>query len=134
MVRKIFLVMLGLLMTSYAFAGNAIYVNDHAAISGYDPVAYVTDSAPVKGSKEFSYQWKGADWYFASAEHRDLFKANPEKYAPQYGGYCAYAAAKNALAPIDPAAWSIVGGKLYLNNSLSVRKKSPPGNSKQRNG
>jgi len=93
------------------------------AIHGVDPVAYFTDGKPVEGSKQFSYEWKGANWLFASAEHRDLFAQDPEKYAPQYGGYCAYAVAKNSTADIEPDAWTIRDGKLYLNYNADIQKK-----------
>jgi YHS domain-containing protein len=93
------------------------------AIDGYDPVAYFTDGKPVEGSKQFEHDWQGATWRFASKEHRDAFAAAPEKYAPQYGGYCAYAVGNNYTAGIDPDAWSILGGKLYLNYSLAIRDK-----------
>src|SRR5437016_4674828 len=84
------------------------------AIKGYDPVAYFTQSKPVKGSSAFTYQWMNATWWFASAEARDEFARIPEKYAPQYGGYCAYGVSQGHTAPIDPEAWTIVEGKLYL--------------------
>jgi YHS domain-containing protein len=93
------------------------------AIKGYDPVAYFTDAKPVKGESDFSFDWNGATWRFASAAHRDAFKAAPEKYAPQFGGYCAWAVSQGYTAGIDPAAWKIVNGKLYLNYSLEVQKK-----------
>jgi YHS domain-containing protein len=93
------------------------------AIKGYDAVAYFKQSAPVKGSPQFTHQWMGATWLFASAEDRDLFAANPEQYAPRYGGYCAYAVSENHTAGIDPEAWKIVDGKLYLNYSKGVQKK-----------
>lgn len=101
------------------------------AIKGYDPVAYFTDAKPVSGKSEFSFEWMGATWRFASAAHRDTFKAAPEKYAPQYGGYCAWAVSEGHTAGIDPAAWKIVNGKLYLNYSLEIQKKwegDVPGN------
>jgi len=84
------------------------------AIQGYDPVAYFTDGQAVKGSDEFAYEWLGAIWHFASAEHRDLFAADPVEYAPQYGGYCANAMADGAAATAGPKDWRIVDGKLYL--------------------
>ena len=84
------------------------------AIEGYDPVAYFREGRATKGSKEFAHEWLGATWYFADAEHRDLFAADPVKYAPQYGGYCAGGMAKNHIAYIDPEVWRIVDGKLYL--------------------
>jgi len=93
------------------------------AIRGYDPVAYFEQSAAVKGSPEFQQQWTGATWRFSSAANRDLFAAHPEKYAPRYGGYCAYAVSEGHTASIDPEAWRIVDGKLYLNYSKGVQKK-----------
>jgi YHS domain-containing protein len=93
------------------------------AIRGYDPVAYFKDSKPVKGSPQFSAQWMGATWQFSTAENRDSFKQAPEKYAPQFGGYCAWAVGHNYTASTDPDAWKIVDGKLYLNYSKSVQEK-----------
>ena len=92
------------------------------AIRGYDPVAYFTEKKPVKGKKDFSHKWKGATWYFSSARNRDLFRDNPEKYAPKYGGYCAYAVSQGYTASIVPEAWRIVDGKLYLNYSKGVQQ------------
>ena len=100
---------------------------------GYDPVAYFTAHKPVPGKPTISYSWKGATWRFASEQNRDTFKANPAKYAPQYGGYCAYAVAKGATASGDPTVWQVVGGKLYFNLSPAVQKlweKDIPGNIK----
>lgn len=93
------------------------------AIDGWDPVAYFTDGKPVEGSKEFVHEWNGATWRFASAAHRDLFSQAPEKYAPQYGGYCAWAVSQGYTADIDPQAWKIEDGRLFLNYSLDVQKK-----------
>ena len=107
-----------------------VFSDRDGAISGYDAVAYFDQKGPMKGGKQFSHPWRGATRYFASAENRDKFTAVPEKYAPQYGGYCAYAVAQGYTADIDPSAWSIVDGKLYLNYSLGVRerwKKDIPG-------
>ena len=100
-----------------------VFSDRNGAIRGHDPVAYFDRKGPVKGSKQFSHPWRGATWYFASAENRDKFAAEPERYAPQYGGYCAYAVAQGYTADIDPLAWSIVDGKLYLNYSLRVRER-----------
>jgi YHS domain-containing protein len=75
------------------------------AIEGTDPVAYFEDGEPALGSSEFEHEWLGATWRFASAENRDRFAAEPEKYAPQYGGYCAWAVSQGYTAKIDPAAW-----------------------------
>ena len=93
------------------------------AIKGYDPVAYFTEGAPTKGSDDFATEWSGATWKFASADNLAKFEADPEKYAPQYGGHCAYAVAKGDLVKIDPEAWSIVDGKLYLNYSPGIQSK-----------
>ena len=96
--------------------------SDGVAIEGYDPVAYFTDSKPVMGSSEYTYQWHGAVWHFASAQHRDAFAKSPESYAPQYGGYCAYGVSQGHTAPVDPAAWKIINGKLYLNYNREVQQ------------
>jgi hypothetical protein len=93
------------------------------AIEGYDPVAYFTQSKPVKGSGDYEHEWNDATWRFTSAANRDAFAKNPQKYAPQYGGYCAFGVSRGYAVGIDPAAWSIVGGKLYLNYNLDVQKE-----------
>lgn len=85
------------------------------AIGGYDPVSYFRDGGPLVGSVAFEYRWNGAVWRFASAEARDRFMARPEDFAPQFGGYCAWAASQNYIAPGDPNVWRIVDGRLYLN-------------------
>ena len=107
--------------TPAAAAGQINTTLFGTAIEGYDTVAYFTEGRPVKGSRQHTFEWQGATWRFASAEHRDLFAADPHSYAPQYGGYCAYAVANGGTAGIDPDAWSIVDGKLYLNVSKSVQ-------------
>lgn len=94
-----------------------------AAIGGYDPVAYFTDHRAVRGSAEHAHEWQGARWLFASEEHRALFAASPARYAPAYGGYCAYATSQGRLVRIDPEAWSIVAGRLFLNYSLDIRTR-----------
>ena len=91
---------------------------DGVALKGYDPVAYFTTGAPTPGVDGYTLRWKGVTYRFASAENRARFNADPERYAPQYGGYCAYAMSINRIADIDPARWTIVDGKLYLNNNL----------------
>ena len=93
-----------------------------AALKGYDAVAYFKEGRPVKGKNEFRHDWMGAKWYFASAANRDEFAKSPEKYAPQFGGYCAWAVGHGYTAGIDPEAWKIVDGKLYLNYSKDVQK------------
>jgi YHS domain-containing protein len=95
---------------------------DGLALGGYDAVAYFTDNKPVAGKKEFQTQWNGATWQFATADHREAFVKAPEKYAPQYGGYCAYAVAKGASAPGDPTLWKVMDGKLYVNKNADVQK------------
>ncbi len=114
-----------LLMVSSApaLAGSVVYTSWGKAIRGYDPVAYFTEGEPVEGDSDFSHDWEGATWRFASAANRDVFAADPEKYAPQYGGYCAWAVSQGYTASTDPDAWKIVDGKLYLNNSLSIQKR-----------
>jgi len=100
---------------------SEVFVKSDAAIRGYDPVAYFIMGKPVKGSKQFSVSYKGADWNFSSKQNAELFKANPGRYAPQYGGYCAYGLADGHKAPTDPDAWTIVNGKLYLNYDKDVQ-------------
>lgn len=95
----------------------------NVAVGGYDPVAYFTEGRPVKGSRSFVATHNGAEFRFASAANRDAFKANPAKYAPQYGGYCAWAVSQGYTASADPNVWKIVGGKLYLNYNAEVGRK-----------
>jgi hypothetical protein len=92
------------------------------AIGGYDPVAYFTDGRPVRGSRRHRLAWSGAYWFFASEEHLAAFAADPERYAPRYGGFCAYGVAQNYKVKIDPRAWSIVDGRLYLNYDKRVQE------------
>ncbi len=113
-------------LTPAAFAGEPIYkgtFNDKA-VGGYDTVAYFKAGKPIKGSDKFKTEHKGATWQFSSQENLDAFKANPDKYAPQYGGHCAYAVgAYSKLVSADPEAWKIVGGKLYLNYDQDIQKE-----------
>ncbi len=111
------------LLSSPAFAGKAeIFTGlvEGVAAGGYDAVSYFS-GAPTEGSAEYKTEWKGVEWRFASAANRDTFIATPEKYAPQYGGYCAYAVSKGSTAKGDPTAWTVNDGKLYLNYSTAVR-------------
>jgi YHS domain-containing protein len=102
----------------------AVYIDlNQLAVRGTDPVAYFTAQQPILGLPQFEYEWQGATWRFSSAETRDRFIANPMAYAPQYGGYCAQAVSNGYLASIDPNAWEIVDGKLYLNYSLGVQRQ-----------
>ncbi|WP_417671396.1 YHS domain-containing (seleno)protein [Roseibium sp.] len=112
------------LMSGAAMADEVTtFVKDHAAIGGTDPVAYFTQGKPVKGSDEFTVVYDDVTWKFSSAENRDMFKADPAKYAPQYGGFCAFGASKGFKVPVVPDAWKIVDGKLYLNNSKAVQQR-----------
>lgn len=92
------------------------------AVGGYDVVSFFSGK-PVKGNAQFQTNWKGATWQFANAADLTKFKANPAAYAPQYGGYCAWAAAQGRTAPGDPAFWRVVGGKLYLNYNADIQSK-----------
>ncbi len=97
------------------------FATDGVAILGTDPVAYFTLGTPTAGDPAFAHEWNGVTWHFVNAEHRDLFAADPDRYAPQYGGFCAYAVSRGSTAAIDPNAWSIVEDKLYLNLSPRVQ-------------
>ena len=92
------------------------------ALRGYDAVAYFAVDKAVKGDPKFEYAWNGAKWFFSSEENMNKFKANPEDYAPQFGGYCAYAVSEGYTADADPEAWKVVDGKLYLNYNHDVQK------------
>ena len=122
--RRLFAaVSIAAIFTPALAAQPQVYSARGAAIRGYDPVAYFTERMPVRGSNEFTFEWNGATWRFKNAENRDLFADNPEMYAPQYGGYCAWAVSRGYTARIDPDAWSIYEGKLYLNYNLRIRRR-----------
>lgn len=125
--KQLLLLFCAVAFTTAVFAQKplekTIFSTKNGAIKGYDPVAYFTDGKPTKGRPEVSHEWSGATWHFSTAAHRDLFAANPEKYAPQYGGYCAYGWANGYAVKIEPEAWAIVEGKLYLNYDLDIQKK-----------
>jgi YHS domain-containing protein len=104
-------------------AAEPVFAERGLAIRGYDPVAYFESGRPVGGQAAFTHVWRGATWRFASAANRDAFAADPGKFAPQYGGFCAFAVASGYSAPIDPAAWKIVDGRLYLNYDRSVQRR-----------
>ena len=111
-----------------AFSNFAVFATDVSntkvygvAIKGYDTVAYFTDGLAIKGKSEYSYNWNDASWHFSKPENRDLFAANPERYAPQFRGHCAYGLAKGKLVAADPEEWTIVDGKLYMNYNRSFR-------------
>jgi len=108
------------------FAGlakaGAFYEKDGAALRGYDPVAYFQDGGPKPGSAAFTSTYQGSEFRFASAANRDAFAANPEKYAPQYGGYCAFGLTRGYKATTDPLSFKVVDGKLYLNYNKQVQE------------
>lgn len=99
-----------------------IFSNKSGAIKGYDPVAYFSKAQAVKGKEDIIYEWQGATWHFENETNKDVFVKNPEKYTPQYGGYCAYGLAKGYKVKIEPDVWVIENGKLYLNYDKSVQK------------
>jgi len=120
---RILLVVIVCLVVSYVVHADAVINKDKngVALKGYDAVAYFTEKKAVEGKKEFEHVWMDSTWRFASASNRDLFAANPEKYAPQFGGYCAWGVTQGYLAPIDPKAWKVVDDKLYLNYDTKVQ-------------
>ena len=114
-----------------AFGGSPM---NNVAIKGYDTVAYFKDGKALKGSESFTFPWRGMTWHFSSKENRDLFAGSPEKYAPQYNGWCAWAMTESRKAVTDPEVWKIVSGKLYLNCSKEAYEKwsrDIPGNIKK---
>jgi YHS domain-containing protein len=125
---------LAVVVTGGSAAGTKPPFNQNSrglALHGYDPVAYFDAQRPVKGHAQFEHRWNGATWRFASPESRAKFAAAPETYAPQFGGYCAWAVSRGYTADIDPDAWRIVDGRLYLNYSRSVQRtweRDIPGN------
>ena len=114
---------LGILSRPAFAAKPRFYSEKGVAIDGSDAVAYFTQGAPVKGKAEFTYDWMGTSWRFSTAANRDSFAANPERFAPQYGGYCAYAVSEGYTASTIPEAWKIVDGKLYLNYSRRIQRR-----------
>ncbi|XOV79410.1 MAG: YHS domain-containing (seleno)protein [Aestuariibacter sp.] len=121
LVRKLLLA-LALISSPSVFADDPVNSSlfGNIAIDGYDSVAYWTESKAIEGEKKYTFEWQGAKWRFANQENLTLFKDNPEKYAPEYGGYCAWAMSDDRLAGIDGEAWTIYDGKLYLNYNMRV--------------
>jgi YHS domain-containing protein len=109
-------------MADVAIAGE-FYEKDGVALEGYDPVAYFVEGRPLPGSPELGAEYKGSAFHFSSKANRDAFVANPAKYAPQYHGFCAFGTARGYKAAVDPAAFTVVDGKLYLNYNLDVQKQ-----------
>jgi len=114
----------GLIPSQAQSSINAVNVDEsRLAIKGYDPVAYFTLAKPVQGSAKFTAEHLGATYYFSSAQHQSMFKRDPNKYAPQYGGYCAFGVSKEYKFDIDPEAWAVVDDKLYLNLNQKVQNR-----------
>jgi YHS domain-containing protein len=121
--KHIFIAGFLLMVSAGVFAQKSPVFNpSEGAIRGYDPVAYFKDGKAVKGSQQFSYTWQTAVWYFSSRQNLDSFQTAPEKFAPRYGGYCAYGLADGHKAPTDPEAWAIVDNRLYLNYNKKVQE------------
>ncbi|WP_144184323.1 YHS domain-containing (seleno)protein [Elioraea rosea] len=129
--RAVLALLAGLALARDAKAERTVFAEDGVAVRGTDVVAYFREGRPIAGRREFTHAWRGATWRFASAENRDAFAAEPERYAPAYGGFCAWAVAQGYTAPIDPRAWRIVEGRLYLNYNAQVQRdweRDIPGN------
>ena len=126
MIRALFLC-LGLMIALPVQAGElrqpAVWTDLHGvALKGYDTVAYHLERRPVKGDAAFEVEWNGAKWHFANEANQARFEADPERWAPQYGGYCAWAIVEDRFAPINPEIFRIVEDKLYLNLNMRVHK------------
>jgi hypothetical protein len=125
MLRSLALVLLSaftaLTFPHHARAADEVFVTAEGAIRGYDPVAYHLQSKPVRGLPSITHRWRGADWRFANVANRDRFAADPERYAPRFGGYCAFGTAQGYKVSTDPRAFAVVDGRLYLNNSRRVQ-------------
>ena len=113
------------LLSASVFAGELVSVSgaSNAALSGFDPVAFFTEAKPVNGSPFISAEHQGATYFFASEEHKKLFTAAPAKYAPQFGGFCAFGVALDKLFPVDISTWQVRDSKLYLNLNADILKK-----------
>ena len=134
LITRTVLIFASIMLMSHALAATKIntldkdglfssYKETGIAIRGYDTVAYFTLGKPVKGDTQYSVEWSGATWLFSTQEHANLFSGDPEAYAPQYGGYCAYGVAQNYLVKIEVDQWRIVDGKLFLNYDKGVQNK-----------
>lgn len=124
MKKLLVVLMLFSALSTIATAKDLLNLNGNGvAIQGYDPVAFFTDNRPVKGNSQFQSDYRGAKYYFASAEHKEAFDKEPAKYEPQFGGYCAYGASQGHPAPIKIEAWQIVNGRLLMQYDLGVKDK-----------
>ena len=122
--KKTFLVTVAAVMISLQLKAQKaeVFSTTFGAINGYDPVAFFKEGKPVKGNELFTYKWKDAQWHFSSKANLDSFERNPELYAPQYGGYCAYGCSEGHKAPTSPDTWTVADGKLYFNYNLKVKE------------
>ena len=118
-----FTLTLAITLASSHAGSPPVFSDDRGAIRGYDPVSYFSSDKPVMGLPELSYEWNGTTWHFSSSGNLEMFREDPEAYAPQYGGYCAWAASRGYVAPTDPTAWTVHEGKLYLNYSHRVHRR-----------
>ena len=118
-----FLLLFAVSFSAHAGKGPTYVDRKGIAIAGYDTVSYFVENKPVKGNKKFQYEWNGGIWRFSNAKNLEAFKKSPEKYAPQYGGYCAYAVANRSYARIDPTVYTVLNDKLYLNYNARVKKR-----------
>ena len=122
--KKMLFALLALAALSTVASGKELLNLDNGvAIQGYDPVAFFTDHRPVKGDAQFQSQYRGANYYFASAEHKAAFDKEPAKYEPQFGGFCAYGASRGKAVPVKIETWEIVNGRLLLQYDLDVKSK-----------
>jgi YHS domain-containing protein len=132
-ILKSFLFVL-LLLTGFGERAMGNLLDSDTAIKGYDTVAYFKTGKALKGNESFTFKWHDMTWYFLTEGNRDLFATSPEKYAPQYDGYCAWAMTEARKAQVDPEVWEIVNGKLYLQCSKAAYEKwskDIPGNIKK---
>jgi YHS domain-containing protein len=113
------------LLSVSALAADLVNVSgaSKTALSGFDTVAFFLDSKAVNGSPFITADYQGATYFFATEEHKALFVSNPEKYAPQFGGYCAFGVAIEKVLPVDISTWQIRSGKLYLNLNPAIQAK-----------
>jgi len=116
-------VVAGIALSLLSLTAHAGEFNEHdgIAIKGYDPVAFFKDNKPVRGNDDLRFDYKGSTFVFASQENRAAFASDPERYAPQYGGYCAFGTARGYKADIDPSTFTVVDGRLYLNYNAQVQ-------------
>ena len=120
--KRFSMIVVLLVLSGVVFSQDKVFVTDGTAINGYDAVAYFTESKPVKGNASFSTKWNNSTWVFASKENLEKFKASPETYAPQFGGFCAFGVSRGYTVASDPNAWTVVNDKLYLNYNLQVKE------------